>query len=46
MCHRDDDIRALAAALPIDVARRRAKSFDAFVTGLEAFAHSKERRVS
>jgi hypothetical protein len=42
----DDDIRALAAALPIDVARRRAKSFDTFVAGLEAFVPSKARHAS
>lgn len=39
-------IGALAAALPIDVARRRSRSFDEFVTGLEAFAPSKARRAS
>jgi hypothetical protein len=36
-------IRTLAAELPIDVARRRAKSFDEFVTGLETFAPSKAK---
>jgi len=41
-----DRIRTLAAALPIDVARRRAKSFDELVTGLEAFVPSKARRAS
>jgi hypothetical protein len=41
-----DKIRALAAELAIDVARRRAKSFDEFVTGLETFAPSKVRRAS
>jgi hypothetical protein len=39
-------IRTLAAELSIDVARRRAKSFDEFVTGLEAFAPTKARRAS
>jgi hypothetical protein len=33
-----DDIRSLTAKLPIDVARQRSKSFDEFVTNLEAFA--------
>lgn len=41
-----DKIRALAAELPIDVARRRAKSFDEFVTALEAFVPAKARRAS
>lgn len=39
-------IRMLTAQLPLDVARRRAKSFDEFITGLEAFAPSKARRAS
>lgn len=39
-------IGALAASLPIDVAGHRSKSFDEFVTGLEAFAPSKARRAS
>jgi hypothetical protein len=41
-----DKIGALAAALPIDVARHRARSFDEFVTGLEAFSPSKAQRAS
>ena len=41
-----DKIRALAAELPIDVARRRAKSFDEFVNALEAFVPAKARRAS
>jgi hypothetical protein len=44
--HAGDKIRALAAELAIDVVRRRAKSFDEFVTSLEAFAPSKVRRAS
>src|SRR5262249_39996971 len=40
------DIRALAAKLPIDIARRRSRSFDELVTSLEAFASSKARRAS
>lgn len=32
------DYRALAAKLPIEVARRRSRSFDELVKGLEAFA--------
>lgn len=39
-------IRKLAAELPIDLARHRARSFDEFVTGLEAFAPSRARRAS
>lgn len=34
-------VGALAAALPIDLARHRSKSFDEFVTGLEVFAPSR-----
>jgi hypothetical protein len=41
-----DKIQSLAAALPIDVARRRSRSFDDLVTGLEAFAPPKARRAS
>jgi len=40
------DIRSLAAKLPLDVARRRSRSFDDLVTSLEAFAASKVRRAS
>ncbi len=40
------DVRSLAAKLPIDVARRRSRSFDELVTGLEALAPSKARRAS
>ena len=36
------DVRSLAAKLPIDVARHRSKSFDEFVTSLEAFAPRKQ----
>lgn len=39
-------ISALAAGLPIDVVRRRSRSFDEFVMALEAFAPSKARRAS
>jgi hypothetical protein len=39
-------IRSLAAKIRIEVVRRRAKSFDEFVTGLEVFAPSKARRAS
>jgi acetolactate synthase regulatory subunit len=42
----DDKIRSLVADLPIEVARRRSKSFDEFVTNLETFAPSKARRAS
>jgi len=41
-----EDIHALAAALPIDVARRRSPSFDGLVTALEAYAPRKARRAS
>lgn len=41
-----EGIRTLTAELKIDVARRRAKSFDEFVTDLEAFAPAKVRRAS
>jgi hypothetical protein len=41
-----DAIRSLATKLPIEVVRRRAKSFDELATGLEAFASSKARRAS
>jgi hypothetical protein len=41
-----DTIRSLAAKLPIEVVRRRAKSFDELATGLEAFAPTKARRAS
>jgi hypothetical protein len=41
-----DKIPSLAAALPIDLARRRSRSLDELVTGLEAFARPKERRAS
>jgi hypothetical protein len=40
------DVSSLAEKLPIELARRRAKSFDDFVTGLEAFAPAKARRAS
>jgi hypothetical protein len=39
------DVRSLTARLPINVARRRSRSFNEFVTGLEAFAPSKVRRA-
>lgn len=40
------EIATLAAELPIEQARARSKSFDAFVTGLEVFAPAKARRAS
>jgi hypothetical protein len=39
-------VRSLVAKLPIEVARRRARSFDDFITGLEAFVPAKARRAS
>jgi uncharacterized protein DUF4276 len=39
-------IGELAAALPIDLARRRSRSLDDFITGLEAVAPSHARRAS
>lgn len=42
----DKRIGQLAADLPIDVARRRSKSLDAFITGLEVIAPPHARRAS
>lgn len=42
----DEKIRTLAAQLPIDLARRRSKSFDEFIAGLETFLPSKIKRAS
>jgi hypothetical protein len=39
-------IGELAAALPIDLARRRSKSLDDFITGLEALAPARARQAS
>lgn len=39
-----DKVRELTAALPIDLARQRSKSFDEFVHGIEAFTPSKKAR--
>lgn len=38
-------VRALAERLPIEQARRRAKSFDEFVVALQAFAPRRARRI-
>jgi hypothetical protein len=40
-----EGIRALAAELPIDLARKRARSFDEFVADLEAFAPALPARI-
>jgi hypothetical protein len=42
----EEAIRKLTTELPIDVARSRSRSFDAFLRDLEAFASSKARRAS
>lgn len=39
-------IGELAASLPIEIARRRSKSLDEFVTGLEMLAPARARRAS
>jgi hypothetical protein len=41
-----DKIGTLAAQLPIDLARRRSRSFDEFVAGLETLLPSKAKRAS